>query len=253
MQRSKPERASAVDVSASLEDVFASRSFGKPIPDALGMEPTSAMADVLGPRAAGIVKNRFIATVSVAAAALSLVVVAASTGTVKVPTLSAQNAGAPGQSNPDFSNPTLGGSGTGAPGSGSGGSTGTSAAGSSTPTTSSPGGVPVSTTQGSANATVADFTPSSSGGTAPASVALNVQSPKAPTTPTTAPPAPAATTTTTAPPVTTTTTTTTPPTSSGGTGNAHRGQFPSWGGSGNAVSCGNSQSNSNSNVVQTCP
>ena len=87
MQRSKPERASAVDVSASLEDVFASRSFGKPIPDALGMESASAMADVLGPRAAGIVKNRFIATVSVAAAALSLAVVAASTGTVKVPTL----------------------------------------------------------------------------------------------------------------------------------------------------------------------
>jgi hypothetical protein len=252
MQRSKPERASAVDVSASLEDVFASRSFGKPIPDALGMEPASAMADVLGPRAAGIVKNRFIATVSVAAAALSLVVVAASTGTVKVPTLSAQNAGAPGQSNPDFSNPAFSGSGTGATGSGSGGSAGTSPAGSLTQTTSSPGGVPVSTTQGSANATVADFTPSSSGsGTAPASVALNVQSPKAPTTPTTVPPA--ATTTTTAPPVTTTTTTTTPPTSSGGTGNAHRGQFPSWGGSGNAVSCGTGSGQSNANVVQTCP
>ena len=249
MQRSKPERASAVDVSASLEDVFASRSFGKPIPDVLGMEPASGMADVLGPRAAGIVKNRFIATVSVAAAALSLVVVAASTGTVRVPTLSAQNAGAPGQSNPDFSNPAFGGSGSGANGSGSGGSAGTSPAGSSTPTTSSPGGIPVSTTQGSANATVADFTPTSNSGTAQASVALNVQSPKAPTTPTTAPPA--TTTTTTAPPVTTTTTTTPPPTSSGGTGNAHRGQFPSWGGSGNTVSCSNSQSNGH--VVQTCP
>ncbi len=33
MQRSKPERASAVDGHASLEDVFASRNFGKPLSD----------------------------------------------------------------------------------------------------------------------------------------------------------------------------------------------------------------------------
>ena len=62
---------------------------------------------------------------------------------------------------------------------------------------------------------------------------------------------PPATTTTTAPPATTTTTTTTPPSSTGGgTGNAHRGQWPPWGGSG-AGSCSNSQSNGH--VVQTCP
>jgi len=244
MQRSKPERAAAVDVSATLEDVFASRNFGKPIPDAFGVDPASAMANALGPRAAGIVKNRFIATISVAAAVLSLVVVAASTGTVKVPTLSAQNAGAPGQSNPDFSNPALGGSGTGTGGNGSGGSATAPPAASSTPTTSAPGGVPVSTSQGSATATVADYTPNSSTGTA--SVALNVTA-KAPTTPTTVPPA---TTTTTAPPVTTTTTTTPPSSGGGGTGNGHRGQWPPWGGSG-AVSCSNSQSDGH--VVQTCP
>src|SRR5580698_124593 len=102
MQRSKPERASDVNVQATLEDVFASRNFGKQLPDPLGLGSASAMADVTGPRAAGIVKNRFIATVSVAAAVLSLAVVAVSTGTVRAPSLSAENAGAPGPSNPDF-------------------------------------------------------------------------------------------------------------------------------------------------------
>jgi hypothetical protein len=249
MQRSKPERASAVDGHASLEDVFASRNFGKPLSDGGSFGSASAMADAFGPRAAGIVKNRFIATVSVAAAVLSLVVVAASTGTVKVPTLSAANAGAPGQTNPDFSNPALGGSGTGN-GSDSNGSGSVTAppAAPSAPATSSPGGVPVSTSQGSATATVANFTPSNSNSTGTnASVALNELAAKAPVTTTTVPPAP--TTTTTAPPTTTTTTTTPPVQTGGATGNGHRGQGPGWGGSGP----GDCNSQSNGHVVQTCP
>ncbi len=90
MQRSKPDRAQDVDAQTTLEDVFASRNFGKQLPDPLGLLPGSAMADAVGPRAAGIVRNRFIATVSVAAAVLSLAVVGVSTGTVKAPTLSAR-------------------------------------------------------------------------------------------------------------------------------------------------------------------
>ena len=93
MQRSKPERASDVDEQATLEDVFSSTNFGKELPDPLSLVSASAMADATGPRAAGIVKNRFIATVSVAAAVLSLAVVAVSTGTVRAPSLSAENAG----------------------------------------------------------------------------------------------------------------------------------------------------------------
>ena len=82
-----------------------------------------------------------------------------------------------------------------------------------------------------------------------ASVALNVPASRPPH-PTTAPPA---TTTTTAPPATTTTTTTTPPTQTGGgSGNGHRGQWPPWGGSG-PVDCSCSNNQSNGHVVQTCP
>ena len=245
MQRSKPERASAVDVSASLEDVFASRSFGKPIPDALGMESASAMADVLGPRAAGIVKNRFIATVSVAAAALSLAVVAASTGTVKVPTLSAQNAGAPGQSNPDFSNPALGGSGAGQRQRRLGRHARAAAIVDADDLVARrrPGLDDARQRERHRGRLLAEQQQwNRVGGPERAGV-------QAPTTPTTAPPA--TTTTTTAPPVTTTTTTTTPPDRGRWQRQRHTGARGPAGAGAVGASCSNSQSNGH--VVQTCP
>jgi hypothetical protein len=241
MQRSKPDRAQDVDAQTTLEDVFASRTFGKQLPDPLGRGSGSAMADAVGPRAAGIVKNRFVATVSVAAAVLSLAVVTVSTGTVKAPTFSAAHVGAPGPVNPDFSNPALSGSGT-ATGNG-GGSAGAPAP---APTSPSPTGVPVLTTPGRVNGTVGTFTPRGNNSGTPALIAVTA---KAPATVTAAPP-PAPTTTTTAPPATTTTTTTPPQGGGGSTGDNHRGQWPPWGSTGPNATCANQ---SNAHVLQTCP
>ena len=77
------------------------------------------------------------------------------------------------------SNPALSGSGTA--NATSGGSASTPTPPPSTQTSPAPGGVPVSTTHGSLNATVADFTPSSSTNNSANVAALNALAAKAST------------------------------------------------------------------------
>ena len=184
MQRSKPDRAPDMDPQTTLEDVFASRNFGKQLPDPLGLVPGSAMADAIGPRAAGIVRNRFVATVSVAAAVLSLAVVGREHGDRQSAHAERGKIGAPRAVDPRLLQPrperlrhsqqqrrlcqhTH-----------------------ATPASPSPGGVPASTAPGSTNATVANFAPrSNSSSTAPAPTALTS---KAPTVTVTTSPPPAA-------------------------------------------------------------
>jgi hypothetical protein len=124
MGGSKPDRAGSDDY-ATLEEVFASRSFGH----APSEVPARAVvpAVVSGASKPYFVRNRFVAAAAVAAAALSIVAgLSLGAGPAHHPVISAKSSGSPGAPSTTPPSTTTPG---GAPAGGSGGSAGTGAAG----------------------------------------------------------------------------------------------------------------------------
>ena len=113
MQRSKPDRAPDVDAQTTLEDVFASRTFGKQLPDPLGLRPGSAMARCRGSESSRDRQESFRChRQRRCRRALARRRGREHRDGQGADAQRGATSGAPGPVNPDFSNPAVSGSGT---------------------------------------------------------------------------------------------------------------------------------------------